>query len=119
MATLQQSLTAVLERNAILTGEFATEPYEVAWAREARWFIRILDLRGTETHLEAKTQISPDGLRWCDLDESKINMREPGLTSWTVREFGGWLRLKGVVSGGGKAKDGAGAKVMIYLALKS
>jgi len=36
---MHQSLTVVLERNARLTGEFTTEPYEVAWAREARVMI--------------------------------------------------------------------------------
>lgn len=115
---MQQSLAVVLERNTLLTGEFATEPYEVAWAREARWFVRILELRGDRARMEARTQISPDGLRWCDLDESKVSLREPGLTSWPVHEFGGWLRLKGVVSGGGEARDGMGAKVLIYLVLK-
>ena len=116
---MQQSLSVVLERNSLLTGEFTTEPYEVAWAREARWFVRILELRGLQTRLAATTQISPDGLHWCDLphDEGEITLRNPGLVSWPVREFGGWLRLRGVVA----AEDGsseAAAKVMIYLALK-
>lgn len=116
---MQQSLAVVLERNTLLTGEFATEPYEVAWAREARWFVRILELRGAETRMEATTQISPDGLHWCDLDGCKVSLRERGLASWPVREFGGWLRLKGVVAGGGEAREGVGAKVLIYLVLKS
>lgn len=114
---MRQSLTVVLERNSLLTGEFATEPYEVAWAREARWFVRILERRGG-ARLEARTQVSPDGLIWCDLDEPKISHSEPELVTWPVREFGGWLRLKGVVVGDGKAGEGV-AKVLIYLALKS
>jgi hypothetical protein len=44
-----------------------------------------------------------------------VTVIEPGLVSWPVREFGGWLRLKGTVEGGGSPV----AKVMIYLALKS
>jgi hypothetical protein len=112
---MQQSLTVVLERNARLSGTFATEPYEVAWAREARWFIRVLDVEGVDTRLDAITQISPDGLHWCDLDDARVTVIEPGLVSWPVREFGGWLRLKGTVEGGGSPV----AKVMIYLALKS
>jgi hypothetical protein len=105
---MQQSLSVVLERNARLSGEFATEPYEAAWAREARWFVRALDLSGT---LEAATQISPDGLHWCDLDGCTMSLRQAGMVSHAVREFGGWLRLKGVVDGD--------AKVLIYLVLKS
>jgi hypothetical protein len=116
---MQQSFTAVLERNTRLTGDFATEPYEVAWAREARWFIRLLELRGTRARLEARAQISPDGLHWCDLDGSTVSLDEPGMVSWPVREFGGWLRLKGSVTGDNGAGEGGEAKVLIYLALKS
>lgn len=109
---MQQSFTAVLERNTRLTGDYVTEPYEVAWAREARWFIRVLEMRGSSTRLVARAQVSPDGLHWCDDDgSSTVSLLGPGLVSWPVREFGGWLRLRGTVSGE--------AKVMIYLALKS
>jgi hypothetical protein len=116
---MQQTLSVVLERNTVLTGEFATEPYEVAWAREARWFVRLLDLRGTRARVQARTQISPDGLHWCDLEPCGIDLGEPGLASWPVREFGGWLRLKGVVSGDDHPTGDAAAKVLIYLVLKS
>lgn len=116
---MQQTLSVVLERNTVLKGEFATEPYEVAWAREARWFVRLLDLRGAHTRVEARTQISPDGLHWCDLDDSGVDLREPGLVSWPAREFGGWLRLKGMVSGEDGPAEDAAAKVLIYLVLKS
>ena len=116
---MQQSLSVVLERNTRLKGAFSTEPYEVAWAREARWFIWVLDLAGTATRLEATTQISPDGLHWCDLDGHQATVREPGLVSWSAREFGGWLRLKGMVQGDTDSDEAATAKVMIYLVLKS
>lgn len=112
---MQQSLSVVLERNTRLAGAFATEPYECAWAREARWFIRVLDMEGSGARLDARTQISPDGLHWCDLDDARMTVHEPGLVSWPVREFGGWLRLSGTVEGDGSPV----AKVMIYLVLKS
>lgn len=116
---MNQTLSVVLERNTVLAGEFATEPYEVAWAREARWFVRALEVRGAGTSLQARTQISPDGLHWCDLDDSQHGLRAPGLVSWPVREFGGWLRLKGVVAGDADSTADAGVKVLIYLVLKS
>jgi hypothetical protein len=116
---MQQSLSVVLERNTILRGEFATEPYEVAWAREARWFIRALDMSGDQACLEARTQISPDGLYWCDFEQDSLRLERPGLVSRVAREFGGWLRLKGVVAGASGSTDGASAKVLIYLVLKS
>ena len=68
---MRESFTAVLERNRTLAGEFATEPYEAAWAAEARWFVRTLKRTGSGTRLRVTTQISPDGLHWCDLDAGR------------------------------------------------
>jgi hypothetical protein len=116
---MQQSLSVVLERNSILSGDFTTEPYEVAWAREARWFIRVLDVRGNQACLEARTQISPDGLHWCDHERDGLCLGQPGLVSQPVHDFGGWLRLKGVVASDSGSTDGVSAKVLIYLVLKS
>ena len=39
---LRRSYTAVVERNALWQGDFATEPYEAAWASEAIFFVRAL-----------------------------------------------------------------------------
>jgi hypothetical protein len=110
---MRQSQTAVLERYTLLQGAFVTEPYEAAWAGEARWFVRVLSSSEVDTHVELRTQVSPDGLHWCDTGEdSKLAVGE-GLVSWPVREFGQWLRLAGTVRG-----DDASVKVMIYLTLK-
>jgi hypothetical protein len=116
---VRQSLSVVLERNTLLSGSFATEPYEAAWATEARWFVRVLEMRGERARLQATTQISPDGLHWCDLDEERLCLGEPGLVSRPVREFGGWLRLKGDVGGDNGSTEEVQAKVLIYLVLKS
>ncbi|WP_327107507.1 hypothetical protein [Nonomuraea glycinis] len=111
---MKHALTAVLERNTTFTADFATEPYEAGWAREARWFVRTLALEGEEPHLHLTTQVSPDGLHWCD-DETPMQVTtEPGLVTWRVQEFGHWLRLRATLRGGDPK-----AKVQIYLALKS
>ncbi|HIT76016.1 MAG TPA: hypothetical protein IAA98_10555 [Candidatus Avipropionibacterium avicola] len=108
---MRQSHTGVLERNTTLTGEFATEPMETAWATEARWFVQVLDT-GTDAELEVITQVSPDGLTWCDLEGDTVHHTAgQELTSWAITGFGGWLRLRG------RADEG-GVKVRIYLALK-
>lgn len=117
--TMLQTLSVVLERNTVLSGDFATEPYEVAWAREARWFVRAIEMRGAGARFEARTQISPDGLHWCDLDEYNLILGEPGMVTRPVREFGGWLRLKGTVAGEQGVAEGTGVKVLICLVLKS
>lgn len=104
-----QSQTAILERNVTLSGDFATEPFETGWAREARWFFQVLASDG-DPRVELSTQVSPDGLTWVDLDQT--HQPTGALTSWTVREFGHWLRVRGTVTSGS-------VKVRIYLALKS
>lgn len=108
-----RSFTAVVERNVTFTGDFATEPYEAGWAREARWFIHVLAVSGQNSTASIKPQLSPDGLHWCDEGQSEILIASPGLYSFPVREFGNWLRLTGHVSG-----EKGGLKVIIYLALK-
>ena len=114
---MRGSLTAVLERNATLSGAFATEPYEAAWAIEARWFVHTLQRHGDDTRIHVVTQVSPDGLHWCDLDESR-DLGETGLATWPSTNFGGWLRVSGRVLDTATGAD-ATAKVMITLALKA
>jgi hypothetical protein len=110
---MRQSQTAVLERNTTLTGEFASEPYEAAWAGEARWFVQVLERSVEDAELVLTTQISPDGITWCDHDGG--SRRTAGeLTTWAVHEFGQWLRVRGEVT-----PAGAQVKVRIYLAVKS
>lgn len=108
-----QSQTAVLEKNATLRGEFATEPFETAWAREARWFFQVLQTTGSPA-VTLTTQVSPDGLTWIDLADTECAADTGGLTTWPVREFGHWLRIRGTVS-----DPTASVKVRVYLALKS
>jgi hypothetical protein len=111
---MRHALTAVLERNTTYTDNFTTEPYEAGWAAEARWFVRTLTLEGDAPTLRLTTQISPDGLHWCDEGSVEQVAAEPGLVSWRVREFGHWLRVRGTLHGADPK-----AKVLIYLALKS
>lgn len=115
---MRQSMTAVLERNLSATGPgFTTEPYEAAWAGEARWFVRAVRPGDEGVRVSVAAQVSPDGLHWCDLEEP----RELGesLVSWESTGFGGWLRLRGEVTGGDSGGDLSAGTLMIYLALKS
>ncbi len=96
---MRQCLTAVVERNVAWQGEFATEPWEAAWATEAVFFVRVLSVEGTATPgepmLAARVQISPDGAHWCD-EGSTLQMGiDAPLGAVRVRRFGGWLRLTG------------------------
>lgn len=109
---MRQSYTAVIERNEVWQGDFTTEPYEVAWAQEAIFFVRALEAEGTVAAMPARVQISPDGIHWCDEGEILLLPTEPGITFCRVRHFGGWLRLAG------QLPAVARLKVIVYLALK-
>ncbi|EIE98367.1 hypothetical protein [Saccharomonospora glauca] len=110
---MRQTQTAVLERYRVFDGDFATEPFEAAWAGEARWFVQVLEASKPTTRLSITTQISPDGLHWCDAEVPTQVIEGTTLHSWPVREFGQWLRIKGTVEG-----EGESVKVQIYLTLK-
>lgn len=110
---VRRSFTAVIEKNTTWTSDFDTEPYEAGWASEARWFIRILEMKGSDTALAVVPQVSPDGLFWCDEGRDALLIRAPGLHSFALRDFGQWLRLRARITG----KEPS-VKVLIYLALK-
>ena len=63
---LRPSHTQPLERHRVFSGDFATEPYECAWATEAIFFIRVESCKGESPELRAQVQISPDGINWVD-----------------------------------------------------
>lgn len=113
---MRNSMTAVLERDGVTGPEYTTEPYEVAWAGEARWFVRTLEFPEGIERIDFTVQVSPDGLYWCDIDETVHAVVTPGVVTWATREFGGWLRLRATVRG--SAAAGTQVPMLIYLALK-
>lgn len=113
MAVLS-SYTAAVERNQTWSGAFASEPYEAAWAREAIVFVRALDASALRAPAEARVQISPDGIHWCD-EGTRFSLpaTTDAVTFARVAHFGGWLRVVGEVP------DGSSLTVIVYLALKA
>lgn len=111
---MRSTTTAVLERKRTVRDDFTTEPYELPWASEARFFVQPLEFGGPDTRLTFTTQISPDGLHWCDLEDRSHELTGAELRSWSVTEFGQWLRLHCRVSGTQPM-----AKLRIYLVGKS
>ncbi|WP_243064784.1 hypothetical protein [Humibacter sp. RRB41] len=109
---MRQTQTAVLERGAVLDAELATEPFEAAWASEARWFVEFLE-PAPEGSVVLRTQISADGLTWVDHESPAIQCSASGIVTTSVHDFGHWLRLVALI-------DGATAAplVRVYLALK-
>ena len=113
--SMRQSHTAVVERNQLWEGDFVTEPYEAGWSHEAIFFLRIL--RAEESPIvNARVQISPDGIHWCD-EGSQMNfvvqqhtLDKPSFVR--VSHYGGWLRLAGRIAKGR-------AWTLVHLALKA
>ena len=99
---MRQSHTATIELGTTLERDFATEPYESAWAREAIFFIRLIE-GGVPAGAAARVQIAPDGIHWTDEGTETALPRTPGPTTFArVRHFGGWLRLTGSLPGCGR-----------------
>ena len=91
--------TVVLERMQAYTRDFATEPYETAWASEAMFFIRVHELSGADTVLKSRVQVSVDGIEWIDEGTSFQPIRRNGSYFIKVKHFGGWLRLANTIGG--------------------
>jgi hypothetical protein len=110
---MRQSHTAIIERNISWQGVFETEPYEVAWASEAIFFVRTLEVSGNVEGTMARVQISPDGIRWCDEGTvMPLSGEIDGVTFGKVSHFGTFLRLVG------KIPDGVTLTVIVALSLK-
>jgi hypothetical protein len=110
---IRQSYTAVVERNQLWNGKFATEPYEAAWATQAIFFVRALEATEVLEGVKARVQISPDGIHWCDEGSTVDLPTQPDqVTFGRVCHFGGWLRVVGDMPPRAKLKS------IVYLALK-
>ena len=110
--SVRRSYTATVERNVLWQGEFATEPYEAAWASEAIFFVRALavspDFSGS-----ARVQISADGIHWVNEGASfDLPTTKDRVTFCKVSHFGGWLRIRGGLQGS------ESITVLVSLALK-
>ena len=115
MMALRRSYTAIVERNVLWEGEFASEPYEAAWASEAIFFVRALDVNpsGETGHYAAAVQLSADGIHWADEGTYfELPRKKDEVTFCKVTHFGGWLRLIGRT----EPKDGI--LVLVSLVLK-
>jgi len=110
---MKQSHTVVVERKEEFTDQLQTHPYEVAWASEAIFFLRVEELSGESPELDAAVQISVDGVNWVDEGTTLGPVGEEGDYFAKVSHFGGWLRLSGKVRG-----DNARFILTVQLVLK-
>lgn len=113
---MRTSQTAVLERGADLRQQLETEPFETAWAGEARWFVQFPH-PVPEYSVSCQVQVSPDGLVWTDHETPTVTVAATGLATIPVHDFGGWLRLS-LRAGGDRGNDTEPVQVKIVLTLK-
>ncbi|MEO7940469.1 MAG: hypothetical protein ABIR55_17705 [Burkholderiaceae bacterium] len=115
---MRNAYTAVIARGDWWEGQLQTEPYEVAWASEAIFFIRVMQTGDATSpglaSAMARVQLSPDGMHWVDEGNSlRIPAHADALVFARVREFGGWMRLAVEVPAGSRMQ------VVATLALKA
>ena len=90
---MRNAYTAVIARGEPWQGSLQTEPYEVAWAGEALFFVRVLEAEGSGQAI-ARVQMSPDGMHWVNEGSQLTIAATAGHLSFVrVGAFGGWLRL--------------------------
>ncbi len=90
---VNRSHTAVLEKNLSISGVFATEPYEIGWAKECVLFVRTLNGEFNDSVL--MVQISPDGIHWVD-EGTTISLKKGQELAFTkIEKFGNWIRIRG------------------------
>ncbi len=104
---------SVVERRIIVKESFTAHPMEAGWASEAIFFLIVEEVHGLNTVLEAKVEISADGINWIAEGTVLPTIVNPGHYFAKVSHFGNWLRVKGEVSG-----MDASIKLSIHLHLK-
>jgi hypothetical protein len=110
---MRQSQSAVLERGYELEKVHTTEPFEVAWAGEARWYVQFLR-EAPQSRVVFHVQISPDGITWLDHESAPaVETPASGILSIPVERFGHWLRLRAELVSGNVSP-----LVRVYLELK-
>ncbi|WP_136660912.1 hypothetical protein [Nitratireductor sp. XY-223] len=109
---LNRTHTAVFERGVEIAPEFVTEPYEVAWVDRGRWFVHVLEA-DPDTWLNLQTEMSPEGLTWCNHETSEGSFKAEGLISLKVEDPGPYTRLRLAV--GDRTKR---IKARIYLTMR-
>lgn len=110
---MKQFNAAHLEVKKTFTQGFETHPYECGWADEAIFYISVEEVHGHNAALNARVQISPDGVHWADEGTQFAPMTECGLYFVKVREFGNYLRLATDIEG-----ENASFRLLVQIACK-
>jgi hypothetical protein len=98
---MRQFQLSVLDYKFVYEKDFESHPFEVAWASEAIFFIRVEKMEGIEARLTAYAQISADGIHWIDEGTKIRPIKKVGDYFMRVKHFGGFVRMRCKISGRG------------------
>ncbi len=104
---------SAVERRITITDALASQPMESGWASEAIFFLIVEELTGQGTILDARVEISADGINWISEGTVFQQISEPGHYYVRVSHFGNWLRVAGTAAG-----ENASIKLSVHLHLK-
>ncbi|HSD16682.1 MAG TPA: hypothetical protein VLC71_05395 [Thermomonas sp.] len=103
--------TTVVELRQRFERTVETHPFECGWADEAIVFVEPHDAAPGDV-VTLRVQLSPDGIRWID-EGTLVRVTEHAMARLT--NFGGFLRLVGVVTDGDGAETGCTLTIRIAL----
>lgn len=104
---------SAVERRIYINNKLESHPIETGWASEAIFFLVVEEVNGENPVLNARVEISPDGVNWIPEGTSFEDITSPGRYFTKVSHFGNWLRLHGEVAG-----CEASFKLSVHLHLK-
>lgn len=90
---------SAVERRIVITKALASHPMEAGWASEAIFFLLVEEVDGENTELNARVDISVDGINWIDEGTAFQPIDKPGHYFARVKHFGNWLRVSGILTG--------------------
>lgn len=111
--SMREAYTAILVQGEEWSGYCESEPYEAPWASEAVLFLRLLDGTTMRSGVEARVQISPDGINWVDEGTAVTLPVGAEVTFARISHFGQYLRLVATLP------QGERCRLLATLSLKS
>ncbi len=101
------------ERRIYISNRLESHPMEAGWASEAIFFLIVEEVSGENPVLDARVEISADGINWIPEGTIFEKITRPGHYFARVSHFGNWLRVYAEASGGE-----ASFKLSVHLHLK-
>lgn len=104
---------SAVERRISVNDKLESHPMEAGWASEAIFFLIVEEAIGETPVLDARVEISADGINWIPEGTAFEKITQPGHYFARISHFGNWLRVSAKISG-----SDASFKLSVHLHLK-